>query len=129
MKEMKYCSHQERGEEEILCKDNYRGYTFYILSLGTHPCAYIVLDNYSPFFRMDYSELQCIECHGGLTYSEDFLGYHPVIIPHSTNHWIIGWDYAHSGDKYGVHDTGKSWTTQEIYEECLDVIDDIISKS
>lgn len=131
VKEMRYSSIEERNLKgsELLCEDNYKGYTFYIISHRTHPCAYILLDGYSPFFRRRWDELGHINCHGQITYSEDYLGVDPEIIPHSDDCWIIGWDYCHSGDRYGVHDTGKSWTTQEIYEECLDVIEDIISKS
>lgn len=131
VKEMRYSSLDERNlnGSEILCEDNYKGYTFYIISYRTHPCAYILLDTYSPFFRRTWKELMNINCHGQITYSENYLGVNPQIIPHSDDCWIIGWDYCHSGDRYGVNDTGKSWTTQEIYEECLDVIEEIISKS
>lgn len=45
-----------------------------------------------------------------------------------TGTWVIGWDYAHSGDSYGLDDIigGKKWSTGEIIKECEDVINQII---
>lgn len=125
MKEMKYSTFEERELKgsELLCEDNYKGYTFYIVSHRTHPCAYILLNEYSPHFRKEVDELQHIECHGGITYARDYLGVNPVIVTQSREHWIIGWDYAHSGDRTCGCDYGKAWTTEEVYEEVCDVIE------
>ena len=139
MKEMTYRSRQDRDTRgiEILLKENYRGYTFYILNLQTHPTAYIVLNDTSQYFRRPYDECGNIDCHGGITYSEDNLLWDGNIAPSSPDTWVIGWDYAHSGDQYGEEQhilpyvrgycpNYKKWTTKEIREECLDVIEQLI---
>ena len=67
-------------------------------------------------------------CMVGLTYSEDYL------TGIKENSWFIGWDYGHFGDYMGyqvklpvdfsMYD--KKWTTEEIFEEVKDVINQII---
>ena len=50
--------------------------------------------------------------------------------------WFIGWDYAHFGDYIDCGDAAlnnmfpndKKWTTEEIVEECKNVIDQIVEK-
>ena len=65
-----------------------------------------------------------IRVHGGLTYSTDSF----LLLD---NTWIIGWDYAHCDD-YSIfaknclflHDL-KKWTTEEMIDECISVIDQL----
>jgi hypothetical protein len=47
----------------------YRGVPFYVLSLGTHPCAYVDI---APLGLHAINERD-IDCHGGITYHHDYL--------------------------------------------------------
>ena len=134
-KEMEYTN--IRKDKEVLCDGKYKNYHFEIISYGTHPCAYVRIDDSNNrYFGMDYDEITDIHCHGGLTFSE----------PHGENKetWLIGWDYAHAGDYVGYqpslssnfidsmiyddwgNDYGKKYTVKEILEDVYDVIDQII---
>lgn len=115
-KEMKY-----RGglrKVETLAEGQVGEYKWKAISLGTHPCGYVAIPQNHPFYKKDYFEIDSrIEPHGGLTFSGKLQG--------SNDYWF-GWDYAHVGDYtcwaiYG--DAGdKKWSTQEIVDECLNVI-------
>ena len=128
MKEMIYETLETRYKEGslLLAHDFYKGYEFYILSHRTHPCAYIVLSDYDRFFRKSYDECGAIDCHWEITYACNYLGVDPVFVPESDDVWVIGWDYAHCDDWWGTEMVGKKWTTEEIYEECCDVIEQLI---
>ena len=137
---MTYRTRKDRDTRgiEILLEENYRGYTFYILNLQTHPTAYIVLNDTSQYFRRPYDECAQIQCHGGITYSKDSLLWDGKIVPSSPDTWVIGWDYAHSGDYYSFSNNTpdpmfqspehKKWTTSEIREEVLDVIEQLCNE-
>lgn len=129
IKEMEY------GKErriELLCKDKYKNYNYYVLNLGTYPTAYIEIPKENKLYRKSYDEIYEIGCdidvHGGLTYSDNEL------MGVKSENWFIGWDYAHAGDYCGYEETmpesirtyGKKWTTEEIIEECKNAIDQII---
>lgn len=135
IKQMEY---QSDRKMELLHYDKYKGYTYYILNLGTHPTAYIEIPkghilhgmNYIEIYKKDYY----IDVHGGLTYSDNEL------MGIKTESWFIGWDYAHAGDymgyyesfsKYNIHTLNsdydnKKWTTEEIIKECKNAIKQII---
>lgn len=92
------------------------GFEWYILSLGTHPTAYVNLKG-----RCNSIDTRDLCVHGGITYTEDILR---VGEADYEGFWI-GWDYAHYGDLIGLDpeeysDMYKHWTTQEIYS--MDVI-------
>lgn len=110
----------QRTEPEILAHDEYKGYEYYILSLGTYPCAYVVLTKKDRLFRKDYDSSVHIQCHGGLTYSGDYF-----LNKHDDSKWVIGWDYAHLNDKT-QYMSGKEWSTDEIYDEVKNVINQVI---
>lgn len=102
----------------------YHGVPFYVLSLGTHPCAYVDI---APLGLPTINESD-IDCHGGITYHSDYL----ATVNHEGN--FFGWDYAHCGDydgylgamvKYAFRSM-KKWTTEEIVAECKAVIDQIL---
>ena len=125
MTEMVYTS--ERLESPmILATDTYKGLTYYVLNLGTHPCAYVDVTGTDLQYK-DYNDID-IECHFGLTYSREYLN------GVNRKGWFIGWDYAHCDDYVGykepffetMRSKGKRWTTEEIVAECKDVIDQII---
>ena len=124
MKEMIY-SAKRLNSPEMLTDGEYKGFHFYVLNLGTHPCAYVDVTE-TNLNRKDYEDID-ISCHGGLTYSEECLR------TVDKKGWFIGWDYAHCSDFAGyelnmpvyMRTNGKRWTTAEIVEECKQVIDQI----
>jgi hypothetical protein len=121
MKEMKYKNQKDR---EILEQGNYMGYNFWIISYGSHPCAYVELQKEHPY----YGKCDCdaydldINVHGGITFGNYGLG--DTI---SKDKYLLGWDYNHYNDynykdeQYGLA-SGKKWTTEEIFRDVKSVI-------
>lgn len=115
MQEMRY---QSTRTVEILETGYYMGLLYYILSLGTHPTAYIRVPKDNKFYGKEIEQID-IEVHGGITYSEDGLYIKDGQI---IDGWFIGWDYGHYGDYLGFEEQypqfcktgGKKWTTEEI---------------
>lgn len=126
MKQMKYMN--KRLKKPIILNSGfYRGYEYYILSLGTHPTAYVAVEEDNILYGRNYNEIN-INCHGGLTYSEDHL------MDFITNKWVLGWDYAHYNDFMGMYpleqqDEFKKWTTSEIFKEVKFVVHQIMLKN
>ena len=128
IREMEYSRENIR---ELLCNGIYKGYHFYVLNLGSHPTAYVEIPKTSKLFGKHYDDIDIL-VHGGLTYSNDELR----ISSNTTmaNSWFIGWDYAHVGDYMGyeelfpekIRNGGKKWTTEEIINNCISVIDQLI---
>ena len=124
MKEMIY-SATRINPPERLADGEYKGFHFYVLTLGTHPCAYVDVTD-SDLNGTHYTDIN-IECHCGLTYSRDYLR------TVDKKGWFIGWDYAHYMDFAGyelaypsdLQSGGKHWTTEEIVVECKNVIEQI----
>ena len=114
-KEMKY---QKRlPGYETLAEGKDGEYEWTVLSLGSHPCGYVSVPKNHPFYGKRYLEIEDkIEVHGGLTFSGKL---------HSLDGLWFGWDYAHGGDfTFPYTMTGdKRWSTQEIVDECLRVIE------
>lgn len=121
LKPMVYCDH--RIEPIRIADGEYRGIPYYVLSLGTHPCAYV---DTAPAGITTVNPYD-ISCHGGVTYTDKRL----ATVEHKGN--FIGWDYAHYMDYDGyrgaMHEYTfgfeKKWTTEEIVAECKAVIDQI----
>lgn len=117
MTEMVYT--RRRQKVSRLADGEYRGYHYYVLSFGTHPCAYVDIGDTGV-------DINAIECHGGITYSREYL----ATVEHESG--FIGWDYAHcydyNGDIPEMTAHCKKWTTAEIVDECKSVIDQICSK-
>ena len=115
------------GSAEQIAGGTYKNFDYYVLNLKTHPTAYIDVTN-SPLNGCD--EDIDISCHGGITWCDNFVKYI------DKKRWSIGWDYAHYGDYMDYGDTSlnnmfsndKKWTTEEIVEECKNVIDQIVEK-
>lgn len=124
MKEMIY-SAKGLNPPERIAEGEYKGFTYYVLNLGTHPCAYVDVSD-TPLNGKDYNYID-IECHFGLTYASSRL--YTV----EKKGWFIGWDYSHYCDFAGYEldypiafrTQGKMWTTKEIVEECKAVIDQL----
>ena len=136
MKEMVYSSVRIT---EVLAHDTYKGYEFFIVSYGTHPCAYIVLTETSKFYGRHYKDRIFddlnLHVHGGITYS----GFRKV---ENKPAYMIGWDYSHWNDFSGsclelpdipgfaerLWPAGRRWTTDEVFEEVKEVIDEMIKE-
>lgn len=56
---------------ERIAEGEYKGLTYCVLNLGTHPCAYVDVTN-TNLHGKDYSDID-IECHCELTYSREYL--------------------------------------------------------
>lgn len=98
---------------ELLYKDSYKGLNYYVISYGTHPCCYIEIDN--NLLPENFT------VHGGITWSGSL---HEVNI--DSDKIGIGWDYAHVGDRFGeYYQSGHTWKTTELIEECVKAIDEI----
>ena len=125
-RQMEYVMPDFLDEAEIIAKGTYRGITFYVLSYGRHPCAYLDVGKtcLRKIKKIENPALQALDCHGGISYSENGLG---RFVNKTKKHWVIGWDYNHGGDFDGRHPNygGKKHRTGEIVKECLGVIDQI----
>lgn len=120
---MKAMTYKNERTTEVLADDKFLGYHFYVISYGTHPCAYVSLPESSRYYYYGYDHIP-IDCHGGLTYADSRLCRGAI----GCDGWYIGWDYAHCYDylPYGYSDDGKKWTTEEMVEECKNVIMQLI---
>lgn len=125
MKEMVYKN--RLGYKKLLDHDEYKGIEYYILSMGTHPCAYINLPSKN---KDKITSLINNMCHGGITFNGNILdiGFDEV------RGDFVGWDYAHLCDYVSginVFDDfpfEKKWTTEEILGEIKEIIDAIVSR-
>ena len=104
---------------KILAEGLYKGLQYCITTIGTHPCAYVGIPKGHPLYGKHYDKkarngVSSI-AHGGLTYSERNMPLKGL--------WNIGWDYAHYGDRSGLSNEGKEWTTEEILRNVHEVID------
>lgn len=104
--------------EQIAC-GTHRGLDYYILSFGAYPTAYLDVTG-TIFAGKDCEELEYVQCHGGVTYSDRQLK------TVDKKGWFIGWDYAHGIDfiftRPGFY-WGKQWSVEEIVADCKNVID------
>ena len=117
MKEMVYSS-DPNADREILDEGYVHGYHYCIVSLGSHPCAYVEIPKGHPCYGLDYGKIK-VSCHGGLTYSEKGIG------PLFPDAFWIGWDYAHFGDRIELPSCGrkgKTWTTREMLADVENVV-------
>ena len=136
MKEMHY---QKSRTFNILAHGEYGGFQYWIVSMGTHPCAYIdataISDRLDKYDDGSLVERDVVPCHCGISYCEDHLknvwdeafdGFEPGV------RRFVGWDYAHIGDHYEhpipefADDGGRKWwTTGEILDDVKEAIDGI----
>lgn len=126
---MKNMLYKQERVKEILYSGEYKGRKFAIVSLGTHPCAYVSITENDK--NTDSSKEVLV--HGGLTY----IGPAHWNTTYTDSNEYIGWDYAHAGDYWAGFDigitfvgeisylNGKKWTTQEIFDEVKQVIEQL----
>jgi len=109
-----------RGVEVLKAGKSF-GFEYLILSLGTHPTAYVNIPKGHKYYGADYSGIE-IDVHGELTYANE------TIIESATKGWWIGWDYAHYRDFAGYNidskwdDDGYKYSTDEIFIDVKHVI-------
>jgi len=142
--------HELPSQYRIVCGGRYEEYEWCIVSMGSHPDAYIGIPLSNPIGRKfmsceDLDDLDMsLSCHGGITYNsfelevfkrdhfhEGYIIETPEFldIPRRTEKCIwIGWDYSHLGDLYYAADypqdmsKRKIWTENEIMSDILKVI-------
>lgn len=126
VKEMVYQA-KRLVEPEILATGEVYNYQYYVISLGTHPCAYVSIPREDVVFG---KENVPIECHGGITYARSYLLKSTV-----EKGWVIGWDYGHCFDYSGYNMTfgdsylppqQKKYSTEEMINDCKDVINQLV---
>lgn len=121
-KKMRYVRYvgKEDAPSVLLYSGQVKGHRVAIINtFGTHPCAYVEVDN-----RINEND---ISCHGGITYVDDgellFVG--------ETNPGKVwfGWDYGHLYDyKPSVKGYKRLYrgyvkhTTEEVYRDIIDVV-------
>lgn len=128
MEEMVY---KNKDDRQWLEHNTYKNYEYVVMSLGTHPTAYIGIPKGHRLYGLDIQDID-IDCHGGCTYSQNRI-LKDDGSSYSNDKWWIGWDYAHLYDYLGwfdgnpdfVDDYRKHWTTKEIVWEVEAVIDSI----
>lgn len=129
VKEMVYTKERKI---EVLATGYYFGLLYYVLSLGTHPTAYVKIpkDNWLCTVK-NYYDIP-VECHGGLTFRDDHLY---ISDNQKIEGEFIGWDYAHCGDYAPYYEDlpcmdlaekTKKWTTHEILKEVKEVCSQIV---
>lgn len=106
------------GEERVLEKGIYNGFSYVIKSMGSHPTAYVSIDVPLWFFDSNGWRVE-------LTYNSH-EGYKVMGLDYSSE-WI-GWDYAHFGDYYKGKSAettmpGHKYTMNEIRADVREVID------
>lgn len=86
------------------------GYTWYIVSYGSHPCAYVKSD-------ISKKMQEEILVHGGITFAGK------AFPEFETDGRFIGWDHNHCDDYNAEFQFGgKQWTVDEILEDVKSVI-------
>ena len=114
-----YNNTDKRQVVEIGTTDNY---LYVITSMGTHPCAYLVLPDSHPCSHLTCRE-QPLTIHE-ITYSKSVDDFDGINIPDA---WIVGWDYAHYGDY--IHNRrskdGHKYTLEEIREDVEDMSENL----
>lgn len=102
------------GQRRIFAQGELNGHEWFIVSYGSHPCAYVKSD--IPEKLQDE-----IIVHGGIT----FCG--KVFPEFMTDGRIIGWDYNHCCDHNAenAYLCGKQWSVPEIQEDVADVINQL----
>ncbi len=109
------------GEDVVLDTGTLDGYRYAIISLGSHPCAYVEIPEGHPY-RQACPE-NSIRCHGGITYSRAYAP--PALGLKEKKSFWLGWDYAHFGDYMvlpGYISHGKRYSLEEIQQDVRDVI-------
>lgn len=94
----------------------YNGYKCYVvlrkLVFETYRCGYVQAH------KGQSIDINSIECHGGITYSNGA----PTPLPEDNNSLYIGFDCAHFGDNM------EYWTLERVCAECEYIVDQITTQ-
>lgn len=83
----------------------YKGYPCVVIfQTMFHRCGYVGLPKGHKYYGKDYGEINDIECHGGLTYSNDSL-----FGQDDKDTWWIGFDCSHNRDGKDYESAKKYW--------------------
>ena len=106
-------------KEHLLEKESYyNGFKYVVMNLGNYLCGYVAIPEGHPLAGVNYNDIDDIHCHGGLTYSEDFL----TDYSNDEGYWWIGFDCNHGGD------TMNKCNVQYVSNECKNIINQINNK-
>lgn len=122
-----------KEERKVVIYDIYDGYEYAIISLGHHPCAYVLVGKGDKLYQKDIEDEWSDVVHGGITYCEDNLD---MVCEKECEKWVLGWDYAHAGDYTTMNfifptfvdqddwgqKNGKKWTIEEILNDVHSMI-------
>src|SRR5215467_277286 len=77
-----------------------------------HLCGYVGLTSSHPYYQKHYDDIEGIQIHGGLTYSD--WQHIPV-----TGLWVLGFDCGHCFDLAPYMLTFKEWRSlqQDVYRD------------
>jgi len=90
----------------------YKGYRCLIsFSNAGYRCGYVAIPKGHKLYGKDYDELMDIDCHGGLTYSKNYMDFHPY--NSSQDLWWIGFDCNHYGDGHDFATARKYFSDEE----------------
>lgn len=120
------------GQATIIENSKYKGYEYFIVSYGSHPCCYVIANK-----TFTSEEADKIEVHGGITWNDRCLPAKLKIEAQRSEflNQVLGWDYTHLGDRHltpaglpSVLDNpdDKMWTYEELLNDVHSVIDQII---
>lgn len=116
-----------KTERKVVRYDIHNGIEYAIISMGHHPCAYVLIGKDSKVYSKDLEDDWGDVVHGGITWCDNEL---EPICDKDCEKWVLGWDYAHYGDyttmdtpfgEWG-NDTGKKYTIKEIMEDIYSII-------
>lgn len=116
---------------KICALGEYKGRTFVIIYIGAHPCAYVECK--TDLYKQEYEQENFpYLVHGGFTWYgplSHWIKHFDNIDPKLLKKEYVGWDYAHFDDytrfcgDYGQADNLTRWTTDNIIECIIDLID------
>lgn len=117
---------------ECIASGEYRHRKYVVVDIGDHPCGYVESLKKSDI-RDNIQKYDFVCVNGGINFI-DTLDY-VIGLPNDFNGVkFIGWDYAHIGDYISAFNDldddcplkkGKKYTTEEIIEDCHNVIDQL----
>ena len=117
-------------ESEIIARNIYKGVEYFVVNIGTHPCAYVVCDKeFLDNHKDEWGDIDGISVHGGVTYTDKLSDLSAFCgDPELKEVYCFGWDYGHAGDWSGYltdlqNNGSRKYTTEMVVEDCKDVID------
>ncbi len=83
--------------------EEYKGYKMFgIFNDMGFRCGYVEIPKEHKLYKAEYEDLD-IECHGGLTFSGNYMN-DKYVVGFDCGHYGDGMDYKHSSEVFGVSD-------------------------